>query len=37
MYEASSSWDMYVQWSEDELGKRLSPPPIYTQIINSHL
>jgi len=21
------SWDMYVEWSEPELGKRLSPPP----------
>jgi len=36
-YEASSSWDMYVGWSEDELGKRLSPPRLYTQIIDSHL
>ena len=31
----ASSWDMYVGWSEDELGKRHPTP--YAQIIDSYL
>jgi hypothetical protein len=31
------SWDMYVEWSEAELGKRLPPPCPYTHNVDSHL
>jgi len=29
------SWDMYVEWSEAELRKRLSPPRLYIHNVDS--
>jgi len=31
------TWDMYVEWSEAELGKRLSLPRLYTHNVDSRL